>query len=673
MKTNIKYLTIGIVTLIVAILVSLIPVWLKPLPEITITKNIKSNGESFIGTCILDLKEAQILSYANYTADEFVQPTEISGVPIKLDKTTNLATRGTLQFVLYNIDPFDENFFKNKEALTPFLEGDNNWHFSLYLPAYFSSSNIYVQSVLKHKIGEIENYDYIQFSEYQGVTEHHKSETEPQTLDLNFYTRRQGIPLDIENRCIVVTIHYEGLEGRFTGFNSMPIIGKRDTIHGITTQDQTFVIIIALLSLLIATIIAFTSFLKKNLLQLPQLLITIGISCYMLAKVLLFHGSQIPYFLLVLPSISIALISVSTFIRAKMKIKKFPVWILTSLYAVLYISLSIAATIVSAKTSHSLSLGVKILAVPLGLYTFAKGTIKIIKEREITEGTLWVLISVFTIAVPFTKSSQIIIASSISWLFILILCAIVISTFWFFVQLEQENKYLTNNLQNEVLFQTQDLKNIISERDNLLRYLSHDMRKPISSIRRFLTDLKQMEENEAQFKKIEIIQNKIDEMDHDLGDLQKYSKLSYSAETSSKIKISDILEYIYTSLNPDCEANAIHLKINAQKINAYARKNTLISILNNLIFNAIDHAECKTIEISTTKIKGKCKITVVDDGKGLENESKAFMPYYTETSESEHLGLGLYICKHYLESMNGSLTYSREHNLTYFTILLPLA
>ncbi len=174
-------------------------------------------------------------------------------------------------------------------------------------------------------------------------------------------------------------------------------------------------------------------------------------------------------------------------------------------------------------------------------------------------------------------------------------------------------------------------------------------------------------------KKIEIIENKINDIDHDLGDLQKYSKLSYSAENFSKILMSDILNHIYTSLNPDCEANAIHLNIDTQNIYVYAKKNTLISVLNNLIFNAIEHAECKTIEINATKYKGTCKITVIDDGKGLENENKVFMPYYTDSGDTDHMGLGLYICKQYLASMGGNLLYSRENNQTCFTLFLPLA
>ncbi len=59
--------------------------------------------------------------------------------------------------------------------------------------------------------------------------------------------------------------------------------------------------------------------------------------------------------------------------------------------------------------------------------------------------------------------------------------------------------------------------------------------------------------------------------------------------------------------------------------------------------------------------------------KGLENENKVFMPYYTDSGDTDHMGLGLYICKQYLASMGGNLLYSRENNQTCFTLFLPLA
>lgn len=47
-----------------------------------------------------------------------------------------------------------------------------------------------------------------------------------------------------------------------------------------------------------------------------------------------------------------------------------------------------------------------------------------------------------------------------------------------FLRLEKRNRYLTENLQSEVAIQTRELKAVIEERDDLLRYVSHDMKSP---------------------------------------------------------------------------------------------------------------------------------------------------------------------------------------------------
>lgn len=65
-----------------------------------------------------------------------------------------------------------------------------------------------------------------------------------------------------------------------------------------------------------------------------------------------------------------------------------------------------------------------------------------------------------------------------------------------FLRLEKRNRYLTENLQSEVAIQTRELKAVIEERDDLLRYVSHDMKKPAVSIGRYIAVLQEREKDE---------------------------------------------------------------------------------------------------------------------------------------------------------------------------------
>ena len=63
--------------------------------------------------------------------------------------------------------------------------------------------------------------------------------------------------------------------------------------------------------------------------------------------------------------------------------------------------------------------------------------------------------------------------------------------------------------------------------------------------------------------------------------------------------------------------------------------------------------------------------TVHDNGKGISPQQDIFKPYVSESAGEENSGLGLYICKQIIESMNGELTYSSRPGSTTFYIALP--
>lgn len=67
--------------------------------------------------------------------------------------------------------------------------------------------------------------------------------------------------------------------------------------------------------------------------------------------------------------------------------------------------------------------------------------------------------------------------------------------------------------------------------------------------------------------------------------------------------------------------------------------------------------------------KNKVVLCVADDGKGFDDGLDVFKPYVSE-NDAETSGLGLYICKNIIESMNGELTYETGQNGTAFYIAL---
>ena len=151
-------------------------------------------GEDVTATRIADYITLNKITKVNYVADKFVHPGSF-GADVRivdLAKPFEFAERGTLIFVIMNLDPWHEDFNKQVAALSQFRIGDY-LHFSLSLPMVFSAANVYDGSNLVARHGEIADYDFIEFTTaYDKRTEKFSAEASATTIDLTFYTPPTG-------------------------------------------------------------------------------------------------------------------------------------------------------------------------------------------------------------------------------------------------------------------------------------------------------------------------------------------------------------------------------------------------------------------------------------------------------------------------------------------------
>lgn len=174
-----------------------------------------TDGGSVASISITDLQELNALTCVNYTPDEFLIPgSQRQGTPVDLTQNNQFAQRGTFVFIIRNIDPMSSDFIAQSEELTPYLQGDGYWHFTLYIPHVWSACNVYVRSALVQRTGEISDYNFINYTEYVYETKTHTDSTEPLFLDLKFYPKQQAITPDALLAATVVTIHYEARRPR---------------------------------------------------------------------------------------------------------------------------------------------------------------------------------------------------------------------------------------------------------------------------------------------------------------------------------------------------------------------------------------------------------------------------------------------------------------------------
>jgi len=105
----------------------------------------------------------------------------------------------------------------------------------------------------------------------------------------------------------------------------------------------------------------------------------------------------------------------------------------------------------------------------------------------------------------------------------------------------------------------------------------------------------------------------------------------------------------------------------------------LRNILFNLISNASKYSDAEKKIIVMVSVDGKSlNISIKDEGLGIpERDQKYLFERFFRASNVLNIqgtGLGLTIVKRYVELLNGTLSFSSEHNKgSIFTVTLPLS
>jgi signal transduction histidine kinase len=117
--------------------------------------------------------------------------------------------------------------------------------------------------------------------------------------------------------------------------------------------------------------------------------------------------------------------------------------------------------------------------------------------------------------------------------------------------------------------------------------------------------------------------------------------------------------------------------IEGKKENVLFDKKLFSHAFHNLLENAFKYSRNKPSPKIIVTYSSDIKIQVIDYGKGISEEdlSKLFQPFFRSdsTQDIEGTGLGLVICKRYIELQKGTIEVQSKIDFeTKFTILFPL-
>jgi signal transduction histidine kinase len=249
-----------------------------------------------------------------------------------------------------------------------------------------------------------------------------------------------------------------------------------------------------------------------------------------------------------------------------------------------------------------------------------------------------------------------------------------------------QNKNNILSLKNTELINNQEsLRKTNSQKDKFLSIISHDMRAPLSSIISFLDYYKEnfnsFTETEIEFvsTNLNIHVKKVVEM---LDGLLLWSR-SQTGEVHASLEPIDLSKSINDTVDilrqsATNKKITINTKLHNQLV--WADKNMTAFIIRNVLSNAIKFTkEGGNIEIYTMRNKRNAFIIIKDTGLGIstENLEKLFRDDVTfstfGTDNEKGIGLGLVLCKDFMNMQNGSIEIESIVNEgTTVNLLFPL-
>ncbi len=230
-----------------------------------------------------------------------------------------------------------------------------------------------------------------------------------------------------------------------------------------------------------------------------------------------------------------------------------------------------------------------------------------------------------------------------------------------------------------------DTRSAEQRKDELVAYLAHDIRTPLTSVIGYLNLLKDdrslSEEQRSQYLAT-VLKNadQIDTLTSELFEIARHNARDVSLQIDW-IDLSVLVIQLSEEFVPAAEARELRLHVQVQpEIVISADRSQLARVLSNLLKNAIAHAEAgSTVRIAAGLVDKWTFVTVENVGPTIppEDLDRVFDKFVRLDRARRTLmggaGLGLAISREIVHLHNGFINAGSKDNVTTFAIYLPSA
>ncbi len=227
------------------------------------------------------------------------------------------------------------------------------------------------------------------------------------------------------------------------------------------------------------------------------------------------------------------------------------------------------------------------------------------------------------------------------------------------------------------------LKEEVGRKNDLVAYLAHDLKTPLTSVIGYLSLLNEAQDmpKDVQDKYVDITLRKalrLEELINEFFEITRYNMMTISLEIE-KIDLTYMLYQMADEFYPQLQKKGNSVKLNVEEnIFINGDSNKLARVFNNILKNAIAYSYERTEVLICANICDEgVVVEFTNSGKTItQKKLESIFDKFVRLDEARGLstggaGLGLAIAREIVNLHGGKIRATSQDELTTFTVFLP--
>ena len=210
----------------------------------------------------------------------------------------------------------------------------------------------------------------------------------------------------------------------------------------------------------------------------------------------------------------------------------------------------------------------------------------------------------------------------------------------------------------------QDLEKQNEQLNDYAHIVSHDLKSPLRNISALLSWTREDFKDKLgpdSLLNLDLMQSKVEKMDHLIENILKYSSIDQGTETSRMVNIQETVEEIVSMIYIPS-----HIKVEIvdklPKIKADATR--MQQLFQNLISNAVNYIDKEKglVQIGVEEKKDEYVFTIADNGCGIpeDQHERIFKIFSSASNDKRSTGIGLSIVRKIVDLYQGEIWLESE-------------